>query len=50
MDDLMWQLSFKRLFCGVIAMQMWWVMGAIASDMWRTNTSVAIQLHHIHIT
>ena len=50
MDDLMEQLSFKRLFCAVIAMQMLWVVQAIASDMWRTNASGAIQLHHVHIT
>ena len=50
MDDIMEQLSVKRLVIAVVAMQMRWVVHAIAGEMWRTDASVAIQLHHIHIT
>ena len=47
MDGVMWQLSFKNIFTGVIGIQMYWFMGSMAKDMWRTHTSVTIQLHHI---
>ena len=47
MDDFMRQTSLKHIFCGVLAIQMHWLMQSVAADIWRTHTSVTSQLHHI---
>lgn len=56
MDDVMEQISLKRLFLAVIGLQSWWVIQSFAKSMWWTDESVRheshdmSQLHHIHIT